>query len=666
MNGLLALLLGLVGGPPKDVLVDLPPIFTEESHTLAAPNRVMAKFTNSPAKLAARIAGFPILREIPQIGYTVLLVPYGKVDSSIRWLIQAGIVQEAEPDHVYFPAYTPNDPLFPNQWNLFDQKIPQAWDVIKGDSSTIIGVLDTGVDYNHSELSANMWSNPGEIADGLDNDGDGLIDDILGWDFAYNDNNPMDDYGHGTSCAGINAAIQDNNFEISGVAPKCKIMNVKIGLSSGYSYDSMFAPGIIYAADKGAKVLSISFFSDDLTPALRAATDYAYSKGTIMCVAAGNFDDCIPLYPAAYDAAIAVAAHAEGDRKAYFSNFGTWVDVSAPGVDITTVTMGGGYTTGFAGTSAAAPNAAGIVALLRSKYPSENLEQIRRRLEYSARPMAQIEEGEVVNYGILDAWNALNFSQPGSQSIGTLNLLARPEIRAMEPMTLPAEGGKIVLAGRRFKPGMNPISVLLGTTQLAITKWTDSRIEAVVPPGATGGPVVVRTKVASDPVNLTIGLAGASKENVMTDISDDSLVLGGTLPITGAVPDTWYADGSPLHLTVNILDGKRDLKWLVRGLDKSTISQLTINMTRTVPSVSANAQIGISIYDFSTGSYPYGSWTSAITDKPLVGTATVSKSLTGDVSRFVSYEGDVYFKVFVYLVDKNAWVDVDRFWLAWK
>jgi thermitase len=121
---------------------------------------------------------------------------------------------------------------------------------------------------------------------------------------------------------------------MAGIAYRCRIMCVKIGLSNGYSYDSMFAPGVVYAADMGAKVQSISYFSDDLTPLLRAAVDYAWNKGCLVVAAAGNFDEPYPIYPAGYDKAVAVAATTSADRKASFSNYGTWVDVSAPGVGI--------------------------------------------------------------------------------------------------------------------------------------------------------------------------------------------------------------------------------------------------------------------------------------------------------------------------------------------
>ncbi len=341
----------------------LEPVLTSQSRVLAAPDRVIVRFPHVAARRAAVQMGYQVLRDIPQLGYVVLKTPYGQVDETIVQLKAKGLVQEAFPDRAYRIAYVPNDPLVPSQWNLFQMNVPAAWDLTQGRPEVVVAVLDTGVDYNHPELAPNIWHNPGEIpGNGIDDDGNGFVDDDLGWDFAYGDRDPMDDHGHGTACAGIIAAAGDNGFQMAGIAYRCRVMCVKIGLSNGYSYDSMFAPGVVYAADMGAKVQSISYFSDDLTPLLRAAVDYAWRKGCLVVAAAGNFDEPFPIYPAGYDKAVAVAATTSADRKASFSNFGTWVDVSAPGVSIVATTWGGGYTDRFAGTSAATPNAAGVAA----------------------------------------------------------------------------------------------------------------------------------------------------------------------------------------------------------------------------------------------------------------------------------------------------------------
>jgi len=169
------------------------PILTRQSRVLAAPDRIIVRFTSDSAHTAAEQAGFTILRDLPEIGYTALRVPWGQVDESIEWLRQKGWASEAYPDRVYRLAYEPNDPLFPSQWNLARMQLPNAWDWTRGNPQVVVAVLDTGVDYNHPELAPNLWVNTGEVPhNGIDNDANGLVDDYLGYDFAYNDPDPMD------------------------------------------------------------------------------------------------------------------------------------------------------------------------------------------------------------------------------------------------------------------------------------------------------------------------------------------------------------------------------------------------------------------------------------------------------------------------------------------
>ncbi|MDW8320316.1 MAG: S8 family serine peptidase [Armatimonadota bacterium] len=687
----------------------LEPVFTSHSRVLAAPDRIIVRFPHAMARHAAEQLGYNAVRDIPQLGYTVLKVPYGQVDETIAHLKAKGLVREAFPDRAYRMAYLPNDPLVPRQWNLFKMNVPAAWDVTQGSPEVVVAVLDTGVDYNHLELAPNVWRNPGEIpANGVDDDSNGFVDDDLGWDFAYGDRDPMDDHGHGTACAGIIAAVGDNGQQMAGVAYRCRVMCVKIGLSNGYSYDSMFAPGVVYAADMGAKVQSISYFSDDLTPLLRAAVDYAWSKGCLVIAAAGNFDEPFPIYPAGYDKAVAVAATTSADRKASFSTFGSWVDVSAPGVGIMATTWGGGSTDRFSGTSAATPNAAGVAALLWSLQPNAPIERIRAALEYSSLPLNDPVAGYFSNYGRVDAWQALNL----------LPLLepwypTTPRIHWISPHRIPATGGTVTIFGRGFgwhasagrvllqgrqlmalsqrrfststeapvlfppagrvgvETNLNPAS-LRPTPRpqpaLQVLEWSDSRIVVRVPPGAASGWLQVQVRGRNS--NRHWMTAAPPDTPFAAAPSDVGIIgrYGQGAQLSGGYAELLEADGKTLVARPRTDNSRAiELKLLVRGLDKGTVSAIACEYLRRYEGTANNPVESIQLYDFSSGSYPYGNWVEVFSAEATQHAGTTLRfSLPAPASRWVSYEGDLFVRIFINTGSAGARLLIDKLWFLWQ
>ncbi|GIV20208.1 MAG: hypothetical protein KatS3mg023_1959 [Armatimonadota bacterium] len=661
------------------------PVLTSHSRVLAAPDRVIVRFSHIAAQRAAVQMGYQVVRNIPQLGYVVLKIPYGQVDETIAQLKAKGLVREAFPDRAYRMAYIPNDPLLPNQWNLFKMNVPAAWDITQGSPEVVVAVLDTGVDYNHPELAPNIWRNLGEMPDnGIDDDGNGFVDDDLGWDFAYGDRDPMDDHGHGTACAGIIAAAGDNGFQMTGIAYRCRVMCVKIGLSNGYSYDSMFAPGVVYAADMGAKVQSISYFSDDLTPLLRAAVDYAWRKGCLVVAAAGNFDEPFPIYPAGYDKAVAVAATTSSDRKASFSNLGTWVDVSAPGVGIVATTWGGGYTERFAGTSAATPNAAGVAALLWSLQPNAPIEHVRAALEYSSIPLNDPVVGTFTNYGRVDAWRALNL----------LPLLepwypTTPYIHWISPHRIPSTGGTVTLFGRGFGWDAGVGKVLLQARQvvalsqtgssslrpvprpqpaLQVLEWSDSRIVVRVPGGMASG--WLQVQVHGRTSNRRWLTVASSNSPLATAPSDVGIVgrYGQGAQLSGGYVELLEADGKTLVARPRTDNSKAiDLKLLVRGLDKDTVSAIACEYLRRYEGVVNSPVESIQLYDFSSGSYPYGNWVEVFSARADAHAGeTLQFSLPAPASRWVSYEGDLFVRIVVNTGSADARLLIDKLWFLWQ
>lgn len=287
-------------------------------------------------------------------------------------------VEWAEPDYIarcasenstQLRTTTPNDPLLPSQWGLSKIHAPDAWDVVTGTSTVVIAVLDSGIDKTHPDLSGKLWVNPGEIpGNGIDDDNNGYIDDVNGWNFVNNNNDPSDDNGHGTQVAGIAAAATNNGLGIAGMCWNCKIMPVKVMQSSGIANYSDITTGVWYAAQKGAEVINLSLGGYGNSSALHAAIQEAVNTyGAVVVGGAGNDNLNAAFYPAAYDEVLAVAGTTATDEKATLSNYGTWVDVSAPAINITTTFLGGDWGP-VNGTSFAAPFVSGLAGLLHSQH----------------------------------------------------------------------------------------------------------------------------------------------------------------------------------------------------------------------------------------------------------------------------------------------------------
>lgn len=645
------------------------PMLTSESRVLASPTRIIVRFVDLASRQQAERHGFAIVRDIPEIDYTVVRVPWGQVDESIKRMKKAGWVKEAYPDRAYRLAYEPNDPLFPNQWNLFKMQVPQAWDWTRGSSQVVIAVLDTGVDYTHPELSPNLWVNAAEVpSNGMDDDGNGYVDDYLGYDFAYDDADPMDDHGHGTACAGIVAGVGDNSLQLAGVAYTSRLMCVKIGLSNGYSYDSMFAPAVIYAANMGAKVQSISYFSDDLTPALRAATDYAWQRGSLLVVAAGNYNEPFPLYPAGYDRAVGVAASTESDRKASFSNMGSWVDVSAPGVNIYATTRGGGYTSTFAGTSAAAPNAAGVAGLLWSWLPNARIETIREALEYSAEVLPDPRVGSYVNYGRINANRALQYLRettllPDGSALWQAIV---PTIHWISPVRLPATGGRLTIAGRYFGWRSDWGRVLLGNQPLRILEWTDGKIVVEVPPRFRANWLWVRVRgFPGNRIWVEPSRSVRTRQAVPVDRQVSGYTRGAS--VQGGWSELRDPDGAVLVAKAREDTGALVLFLLVRGLDKNRVSgTLRLTYRRQGQSMNAGATEAVELYNFNTGSYPYGTFTVAYSAPVPTDMQSVSITLSGSAAQYISYEGDLFVRIRVPDAGASGQLRIDQLRVEWE
>jgi len=328
-------------------------------------------------------------------------------------------VEYAELNPVVSICAEPNDPLFQSQWALGTIDAAEVWETCRGASEVIVALIDTGVDLDHRDLRGNLWVNEVELAglEGVDDDGNGYIDDIRGYNFAYNNNDPADDHGHGTHCAGTVAAVGNNGLDVTGVCWNGRLMPLKILGAGGDGSAADAAVAVYYAVANGADVISGSWGSEDESKLLEEAVAYARRQGVVVVAAAGNESSDVPFYPAAYPGVVAVAATQKSDRRWYLSNYGDWVDIAAPGRDILSLRAAGtsagavrdAFTTKMSGTSMAAPHVSGACALLLSANPYLTVDEVRAMLTATGDAIA---EGICVSNARLNVASAMRAAIP--------------------------------------------------------------------------------------------------------------------------------------------------------------------------------------------------------------------------------------------------------------
>lgn len=339
-------------------------------------------------------------------------------------------IEYAEPVYVRRLCAVPNDPRYFEQHYLPQIHAPEAWDVQKGDSTVVIAIVDNGVDYKHEDLAANVWTNELEAhgVTGVDDDGNGFVDDTHGWDFGNDDADPINapsssiDYDHGTHLAGIACAVTNNQKGIAGVSWNCEFMPVKVSPDADPGDSPFGAEGIVYAADNGADIISNSWRGRGYSKWEQEAINYAYSKGAVIVASASNGDAERPLYPASYQHAISVAAVRENDTKTSYSNFGPWIDICAPGGDenawILSTIPGNKYEF-WGGTSMATPVVAGVFGLVKTLHPDWTNDQIIRQVLLSADN--------------IDALNPQYLNKLGHGRVNAYRALTVPENELLEP-----------------------------------------------------------------------------------------------------------------------------------------------------------------------------------------------------------------------------------------
>ncbi|MNS32190.1 Thermophilic serine proteinase precursor [compost metagenome] len=355
----------------------------------AVPGEILVKFrpgisSNSVKAMSAQL-GMKQVGSVNRLGVVTMKVT-GDAKATIAKLQQNGNVLYAEPNYMAYASdfkieKVVNDPRLAEQWAINKISAPAAWDVNMGSKKTLLAIVDTGVDYNHPDLA-------------------GRVD--KGYDFINNDEDAMDDQGHGTHCAGIAAAGTNDGVGIAGLAPGVSILAVKVlSASGGGSYESV-ASGITYAADRGAHVISMSLGGGASSQAIQDAVNYAISKGSLVVAAMGNNGRESKSYPAACDGVMAIGATDVNDAKASFSQYGSWISVGAPGHNILSTIPGNKYAV-YSGTSMATPYAAGLASLVKSQFPSMTAAQIKAKIEKSATDVGETGFDKMFGHGRINA-----------------------------------------------------------------------------------------------------------------------------------------------------------------------------------------------------------------------------------------------------------------------
>ena len=399
-------------------------------------------------------------------------------------------VQYAEADYVLNSGS--NDSLYNNLWGLnnvgqnggtadADIDAPEAWGITRGSTDVLVAIIDTGIDYNHSDLAANIWANPGETgtdnngnnkaSNGIDDDNNGYVDDFRGWDFVNNDNDSMDDNSHGTHCAGTIGAVGDNNVGVIGVAPEVRMVGLKFLSASGSGYLSDAVKAIQYSNTIGVDISSNSWGGGGYSQSLKDAIDASADRNILFVAAAGNSGrntDSSPSYPASYSSAniISVAATDRNDGIASFSNYGVnSVDMGAPGVSILSTTPGNKYNY-YSGTSMACPHVSGAAVLLKANNNAMSFADMKNALMYKS-----------------DAISSLNGKSVSASRLNIHKALSGEDEDEVEPATItsPVNGSEFTAANVTFSweadDGITDMAISIGSSFGAADHFNSDALE---------------------------------------------------------------------------------------------------------------------------------------------------------------------------------------------
>ena len=450
------------------------------------------------------------------------------LEKYIRELNKLTEVAYAEPHYLDFTTLTPNDPDLALQYHLTNINAFTAWGIQPGASSTKIAIIDTGTDIDHPDLVGNMYTNSSDPINGVDDDGNGYIDDYYGWDFIDEDGIPDGDgANHGVHVAGIAGAKPNNSIGIAGTGYNCSIVSIRTGNDQTilYGYD-----GIVYAADQGFDVINCSWGSSSYSQYAQDVVTYAsVNQNALVVAASGNNGQDNYFYPAAYDYVLSVGATNASDEVTSFTNYGYWLDILAPGQSIYSTMPDGEYNYN-SGTSMAAPVVSGIAGLVKSQYSSLTGLQIAERLKTTITDISNVGNnstyGDKMGFGLVNAYEALN------------GIVSGPSV-VYEEIQISDENDESFAVGDTIRIGGIFTNYLGASDSLsAVMSSTSSNISFIDSSYAIG----------ELPASGTV----INYNNPFSFIITDSASMNEELVLTLAISDGTYSVAQYIELTVNV------------------------------------------------------------------------------------------------------------------
>ncbi len=415
-----------------------------------------------------------------------------------------GVVQYAEPDFYGRTRYTPNDPEAPRQYALAQIRALDAWNTQRGDTTVLIGIVDTGVEYTHPDLAANIQHNYADPINGVDDDRDGYIDNFRGWDFVgpfFNqpagDNNPGGPpVYHGTHVAGLASAVADNGIGVAGVGFRCRLLPIKCAGDNNGGFIINGYAGLVYAADHGCDVINCSWGILGYPDLGQDAINYAtFNRGALVVTAAGNNGVADPFSPAGFENVLTVGAVGPGDVKVGFSNYGVNTEVFAPGLQTFSTLPNGGYGNN-SGTSMASPIVAGAAGLVKAQFPGYNGEQIGQQLRMTCD---NIDAANLPRFAGLLGRGRINLQRAITENPSAVRFLRKQYLTGPGGPPTPLFAGSNVLLTGDFHSILKPTTGLTATLACASPLVTIGQPTVALGTLATGQTVVGQFALSISP-----------------------------------------------------------------------------------------------------------------------------------------------------------------------